>query len=97
MKVDQLPRIPKYSNWEEYLADPGRVLPKLAFGFEINKGGRPSIHVEQQAPKYDFAQNEWLTAKLKTLRTKSKLHLIRKPETQTSVTKYHHRRVLTQL
>ena len=97
MKVDELPKIPKYSNWEEYLADPERVLPKLAFGFEINKGGRPSIHVEQQVPKYDFSQNELLTAKLKTLRTKSKLHLIKKPETQTSVSKYHHRRVLTQL
>jgi hypothetical protein len=58
LKDDQLPIIPKYSNWAEYLADPERVVPKLAFGFEINKGGRPSIHVEQQVPKYDFSQDE---------------------------------------
>ena len=47
MKVDELPKIPKYSNWEEYIADPEIVVPKLTFGFEINKGGRPSTHIEQ--------------------------------------------------
>jgi hypothetical protein len=46
LKVDELPRIPKYLNWEEYIADPERVEPKLTFGFEINKGGRPNIHIE---------------------------------------------------
>ena len=47
MKVNELPRIPKYSNWEEYISDPERVVPKIALGFEINKGGRPTIHIEQ--------------------------------------------------
>ena len=47
MKVDELPKIPKYSNWDEYIADPEIVVPKLTFGFEINKGGRPSTYIEQ--------------------------------------------------
>jgi len=58
LKVNELPRIPKYSNWEEYIADPERVVPKISLGFEINKGGRPTIHIEQQMPKYDFSLNK---------------------------------------
>jgi hypothetical protein len=58
LKVNELPRIPKYSNWEEYIADPEKVVPKLTFGFEVNKGGRPNILIEQVVPKYDFSQNK---------------------------------------
>lgn len=59
LKVNELPRIPKYSNWEDYIADPKIVVPTLtSFGFEINKGGRPNIHIEQYAPTYNFSQNK---------------------------------------
>jgi hypothetical protein len=55
LKVGEFPSLPKYSNWEEYITNPDRVEPKLSFGFEINKGGRPNIYIEQQSPKYDFS------------------------------------------
>ena len=97
LKANELPRIPKYSNWEELIADPENTAPKLTFGFEINKGGRPSTYIEQQEPKYDFSQNKHLKSKLNALRTKSQLHLINKPEKQSTVSKYHHRRVLIRL
>jgi len=43
----EFPSIPKYSNWEEYIANPGEVVPKLSFCFEINKGGRPAVKIEE--------------------------------------------------
>ena len=55
LKANELPTIPKYSNWEEFIADPDNTVPKVSFGFEINKGGRPSIHINQLEPKYDFS------------------------------------------
>ena len=58
LKVEELPSIPKYSNWEEYIANPGKVVLKLSFCFEINKGGRPAVVIEEQIPKYDFSKNE---------------------------------------
>lgn len=30
----------------------------MNLGFEVNKGGRPAVFVEEQKPKYDFSKNE---------------------------------------
>jgi hypothetical protein len=48
LKVGDFPSTPKYSNWEAYIADPIQVVPKLSLGFEVNKGGRPAVIIEEQ-------------------------------------------------
>ena len=47
LKLEELPLTPKYSNWEDYIANPGKVVPKLSFCFEMNKGGRPAVIIEE--------------------------------------------------
>ena len=73
MKVGSLPSIPKYSNWEAYVADPCQVVPKLSLGFEVNKGGRPAVIIEEQKPKYDFSKNEKDASVFQKLRAQSLL------------------------
>ena len=60
------------------------MVPKLSIGFEVNKGGRPAVIIEEQKPKYDFSKNEKdveIFHKLKAeseSKKKHKLHLIPK-------------------
>jgi hypothetical protein len=71
--VGNFPSIPKYSNWEDYIANPSSVVPKHSIGFEVNKGGRPAVIIEEQKPKYDFSKNEKDVKIFQKLRTQSSL------------------------
>jgi hypothetical protein len=73
LKIGSLPSIPKYSNWEAYVANPSQVVPKLSLGFEVNKGGRPAVIIEEQKPKYDFSKNEKDARVFQKLRAQSLL------------------------
>jgi hypothetical protein len=50
LKVGYFPSTPKYSNWEAYISNPSSVIPKISLGFEVNKGGRPAVIIEEQKP-----------------------------------------------
>jgi hypothetical protein len=56
LKIEELPLFPKYQNLEEFISNPDSVKPILSPGFEINKGGRPEVKIEEwPQSKYGLA------------------------------------------
>ena len=58
LKNNELPLFPKYSNLEDYIANPDAVVPLLSNGFFMNKGGRPEVKIEERQSKYGKANEK---------------------------------------